>query len=163
MPSPGNARKPQIWPVSLSKMTPKGGNSTDHGQNLISSKGGQDASACKISGHSFHAFSRKCLETYPDRWTDWGTDRQRGQKTVMVGRMDQRTHVHVERGYFGLRTDGQTDGQPENIMPLVPKGEGIKDMFFYYYFSTLRLHSSWKSFLVEDNDLFILCSQYHGC
>ena len=40
----------------------------------------------------------------------------------MVGRMDQRTHVQVKRGYFRLRTDAQ----PENIMPPVPKGGCIK-------------------------------------
>ena len=48
---------------------------------------------------------------------------------VTVGRVDQRTHVHVKRGYFRLRTDGRTDGQPENIMPPVPKGGGIKKSF----------------------------------
>ena len=40
----------------------------------------------------------------------------------MVGQMDQRTRVRVERGYFMLRTDGR----PENIMPPAPKGGGIK-------------------------------------
>ena len=61
------------------------------------------------------------------------------RKTVTVGRVDQRTHVHVKRGYFRLRTDGrmdgrtegQTDGQPENIMPPAPKGRGIKIMSTY--------------------------------
>ena len=33
-----------------------------HDQNLISSEGGQDTSACQISGHSFHAVSRKSPE-----------------------------------------------------------------------------------------------------
>ena len=47
------------------------------------------------------------------------------RKLVMVGRTDQRTHVQVKRDYFRLRTDGRTDGQPENIMPLAPKGGGI--------------------------------------
>ena len=117
MRSPGNARKPQIWPVSLSqnstkitkinrpwpwtnqlwkwsryiivqnfrpfplcvlrqmpgnpkfdlfhqvKIVPKLQKSTDRGNKLINSEGGQDTSACKISGHFLHAFSGKCPET----------------------------------------------------------------------------------------------------
>ena len=39
------------------------GKSTNPNQNLFSSEGGQDTAACQISGHSFHAFSRKCPET----------------------------------------------------------------------------------------------------
>ena len=54
------------------------------------------------------------------------TDGRTCHKTVTVGRVDQRTHVQVKRGYFGLRTDGRTDGQPENIMPLAPQGGGMK-------------------------------------
>ena len=98
------------------------GKSTDHDHNLISSEGGQDTSASKNSGHSLHAFSGKCPETSPDGRTDGRTDWRTCRKTVMVGRMDQRTHVQVKRGYFRLRTDGQ----PENIMPPVPKGGCIK-------------------------------------
>ena len=56
---------------------------------------------------------------------DSRTDGQTSRKTVTVGRVDQRTHVQVKRGYFRLWTDGRTDGQPENIMPPVPKGWGI--------------------------------------
>ena len=63
MRSPGNARKPQIWPVSLSQNSAKIRKSADRGHKLISSEGGQDTSACKISGHFLHAFSRKCPET----------------------------------------------------------------------------------------------------
>ena len=54
--------KPQIWPVSLSQMVPRWGQSTDRDQNLISSEGGQDIWTCQISGHSSHAFWRNCLE-----------------------------------------------------------------------------------------------------
>ena len=69
-----------------------------------------------------------------DRRTDGRTDGRTCRKTVTVGRVDQRTHVQVKRGYFRLRTDGRTDGQtdgrtdgqPENIMPPAPKGGGIK-------------------------------------
>ena len=43
-------------------MMPKWGKSTDHGQNLISSEGCQDTSACQSSGHSSLLFSRKCPE-----------------------------------------------------------------------------------------------------
>ena len=35
-----------------------------HDQNLTSSEGDQDTSACQISGHSSHAFSGKCPEMY---------------------------------------------------------------------------------------------------
>ena len=58
--------------------------------------------------------------------TDRRTDGRTCRKTVTVGRMDQRTHVQVKRGYFMLRTDRHTDGQRENIMPPAPKGGGIK-------------------------------------
>ena len=63
MRSPGNARKPQIWPVSLSQNSAKIKKSTDPDNELISSNGGQDTSSCKISGHFLHAFSGKCPET----------------------------------------------------------------------------------------------------
>ena len=43
-------------------VTPKGQKSTDHDQNVISYEGGQDSSACKVSGFSLHVFSRKCPE-----------------------------------------------------------------------------------------------------
>ena len=73
MRSPGNARKPQIWPISLSPSDAKGGKSTDHDHNLISSEGAQDTSTCIISDHSLHAFSGKCPETLSGR-TDGQTD-----------------------------------------------------------------------------------------
>ena len=103
---------------------------TDHGHKLINSEDGQDTSACKISGHSLHAFSGKCPETSPDGQRDRRTYGRTCRKTVTVGQVDQRTHVQVKRGYFRLRTDGRTDrrtdGQPKNIMPPAPKGGGIK-------------------------------------
>ena len=46
-----------------------------------------------------------------DRRTDGRTDGRTCRKTVTVGRVDQRTHVQVKRGYFRLRTDGRTDGR----------------------------------------------------
>ena len=60
-----------------------------------------------------------------DGQTEGRTDGRTCRKTVTVGRVDQWTHVQVQRGYFRLQTDGLTDGQPENIMPLAPKGGGI--------------------------------------
>ena len=64
-----------------------------------------------------HAFSSKCPETSPNGRADRRTDRRTCRKTVTVGRMNQRTHVQVERGYFRLRTDRRTDGQPQNLLP----------------------------------------------
>ena len=120
MRSPGNARKPQIWPVSLSQNSTKIRKTTDHDYNIISFEGGRDTSACKMSGYSLHAFSGICPESYPDG---------QAKKTVTVGGMDQQTNVQFERGYFGLwtdgRTDGRTDGQPKNIMPPAHKLEDI--------------------------------------
>ena len=63
------------------------------------------------------------------------TDGRTCRKTVTVGRVDQRTHVQVKRGYFRLRTDGGTDGQPENIMPPAPKGGGITNNCHGPYFN----------------------------
>ena len=63
MRSPGNARKPQIWPVSLSQIVPKLQKSTDRDSELISSEGGQDTSSCIISRNFLHAFSGKCPGT----------------------------------------------------------------------------------------------------
>ena len=44
--SPGNARKPQIWPVSLIQNSAKKQKSTDRDHELISSESGQDTSSC---------------------------------------------------------------------------------------------------------------------
>ena len=64
MHSPGNSHKPQILPVALSKKSAiKLEKSTNCDNNLISSESAQDKSACKISGHSLHAFTGKCPET----------------------------------------------------------------------------------------------------
>ena len=59
--------------------------------------------------------------------TDRRTNGRTCRKTVTFARMDQQSHVHVERGYFRLRADGRTDGRTtRNIMPQPPKGGGIK-------------------------------------
>ena len=60
-------------------------------------------------------------------WTEIRADGRAVRETVTVGRMDQRTHIQVEIGYFRLRTDERTDEQLENIMPPAPKGGGIKN------------------------------------
>ena len=117
---------PKFNPFHSVKVMSKGQKLTDCDHNLISSEGGQDTSACKISGHSLHAFSGKYLEIYPDERTGG----RKGRKTVTAGQIDQRTHVQVKRGYFGFRIDGQMDGQPENTMPQVPKGWGINSQWY---------------------------------
>ena len=53
---PENVWKPQIWPVSLGQKSP------DRNHKLISYDGGQDTVVYYISGHSLHAFSKKCPE-----------------------------------------------------------------------------------------------------
>ena len=58
-------RIPQIWPVTLSQKTAKTRNINRPWpgvQNLTSCGGRQDTLACQISGHSLHAFSKKCQE-----------------------------------------------------------------------------------------------------
>ena len=97
---------------------PKGGKSTDHDHNIISSEGAQDTSTCKISDHSLQAFSGKCPETSPDGRTDGQTCACR--KMVTVGRMDQWTHVQVKRGYFTITiTETKVQGD-------MPKLEGYE-------------------------------------
>ena len=57
---PGN---PKFDPFHRVKIVPKLQKSTDRDPELISSEGGLDTSACKISGHSLLAFSRMYPET----------------------------------------------------------------------------------------------------
>ena len=99
---PGN---PKFDPFHEVKIVPKFEKSTERDHKLISSEDDQDASACKISGHSLHAFSgTKMPGNLCGR-----TDGQTWRKMVTVGRMDKRSHVQVERGYFRLQTDERTD------------------------------------------------------
>ena len=63
------------FPKIIAKIAPKLeklklGKSTGRDHNLISSEGGQDTSACQVSGYSLHASSGKCPETSLDRRTD---------------------------------------------------------------------------------------------
>ena len=57
---PGN---PKFDPFHLVKIAPNLEKSPDRNHKLISSESGQDTSACNISGHFLHVFSRKCPET----------------------------------------------------------------------------------------------------
>ena len=169
MRSPGNAWKPQIWPVSLSqnsakirkinrlsptinqvwrwsryisaqnfrpfppcvlrempgnpkfdpfhwvKIVPKWEKSTDCGNKLISSEGGHETSACKISGHSLHAFSGKCPETSPDGRTDGQTDGRTDGHAEKRLRSVGWTNGPMYRSKEGIsgfgRTDGRADGR----------------------------------------------------
>ena len=83
--SPDNAKKPQIWLVSVKgapwwknpqsttkmpgnpfhqvKIVSKLEKSTNCDHYLISSEGGQDTSACKMSGHFLNGFSRNWPQT----------------------------------------------------------------------------------------------------
>ena len=118
MPFPGNVRKPQISPISPSQKLCQEEKSTNCDHNLISSEGGQDTSACQISGHSLHAFSGKCPETFLDGWTD--------RKTGYGWYQTNRPMYGWKDGILGFGwRDGRMDREPENIMPLVPKGKGI--------------------------------------
>ena len=84
---------------------PKLEKSTDCGHKLISSEDGQDTSACKISGHSLHAFSGKCPETSPDGRTDRRTDGHAVKRSRLVGW----TNGPMYRAKEGISGFGRTD------------------------------------------------------
>ena len=61
--------------------------STDHNSHLVSSEDGLATSACKILGHSLHAFSRKCLETQNFTYitnSKWRQNEDNNQQTVPI-------------------------------------------------------------------------------
>ena len=126
MRSPGNAWKPRIWPVSLSQNSAK--------MRKINKPWPWTNQFWRwsryISMENFRPFPPCVLRQIPGNLSG-RTDGRTCRKTVTVGRVDQRTHVQVKRGYFRLRTDGRTDGQPENIMPPAPKGGGITKTEMY--------------------------------
>ena len=105
---PGNARKPQIWSVSLSQSDAKRWKITRPWP-----KSNQFWSwSAYISMLNFRLSPPCVLRLMPRNLfgrTDGQTDGRTCRKTVTVGQMDQRTHVQVARGFFGLRTDGRTD------------------------------------------------------
>ena len=112
MRSPGNARKPQVWRISLSQNSAK--------MRKINKPQPYSYQFWRFSRYinmqNFRPFPPCVLQQIAGNLsgrTDGGTDGRTCHKTVTVGRMDQRTHVQVKRGYFRLRTDGQTDGRTD--------------------------------------------------
>ena len=103
MRSPGNARKSQIWPVSLSQNSAK--------MTKVNRPWPRTNQFWRwsryISMQNFRPFPLCVLQEMPG-WTNGPTDPCTGQKRVFQA------------------SDGRTDGQPENIMPPAPKGGGIK-------------------------------------
>ena len=99
---------PKFEPFHCVNVTPKGVKSPDCDHYQINPEGSQDASACLISGHCHHVFSGKFPETYWNGQTDGGADMA---KTATGRRMNQRTLVHEEIGYFGYRADGRANGR----------------------------------------------------
>ena len=75
--------------------------------NLISSEGGQDTSGCTISGHSLHAFSEKCTQTYPDGNTGGRT----GSSKNYHGWSDGPTDPYTGGNRVYQASDGRTDGR----------------------------------------------------
>ena len=121
---PGNLK---FDPFLYVKKVPKVEKKTDREYRRNSSEGGQDTSACKISGHSLHAFPGKCPEKSPDGRTDRRTDGHAAKWSRLVGwPTDPWTGENRIFQASDGRTDGRTDGQPENIMPPAPTVEGIK-------------------------------------
>ena len=148
---------PHLIRFSKSKWCQKEDKSTECDHNIIISDGGQDTSSCQISGHSLHAFCGKCLETSPD-----------GQTVIQMD-MPQNCHgwwdgpIHPCTG--GKRvfqasyswTDGWTDWrmdrEPENIIPLAPKGRGIKR--WSHLQNIIRIHHRFSSSEIPGKLLFI--------
>ena len=128
MRSPGNAWKPQIWPVSLSQNSVKIRKinrpwpSTNHFWRCLR----------YISIQKFRPFIPCVLRQMsgnhlPGRMSG-RTDGWTCRKTVTVGRMDRRDGPMYKwkEGISGFERTNGTDVQPENIMLPVPKGGGIK-------------------------------------
>ena len=109
--SPDNAWRPQIWPVSQSQR-----GTIIRKINRARPKSDQFWRwSGYISMQSFRPFPpcvlQEMLGNLSRRTNGW-TDTPK--KMVMFGQMDQRIHVQVERGYFRLWTEGQTDGWMDN-------------------------------------------------
>ena len=68
------------------------------------------------------------------------------RKTVMVGRVDQRTGPKRVFQASDRWTDRRADGQPENIMPPAPKGGGIK-----IFYGTMWSENTLYSLTMRDN------------
>ena len=103
-------KTPNLTRFTKSKWHQKEQNLTDHDHNLISSEGGQDTSACKISSHYLIAFPRKPLRT-DGRRTDGRTDGQATKRSRLVGWTDGPMYRR-EEGISGFgRTGGRTGGR----------------------------------------------------
>ena len=121
MPSPGNARKPQIWPVSLHKSNLQTATiiksvlkvvRIHHHAKL------QDIPSMRSPGNSRIPIRTDGRAEKRLRLVGWTNGPMHRWKDSISGsgRMDGRTEG---------RKDGRTDGKPENIIPPVSKGEGI--------------------------------------
>ena len=110
--------------------------STGHDQNLISSEGGQDKSACKMKVVRIHQHAKfqaipsmHSPETYPDGRLDGQAEKWSPLVRWTNVTMYRWRQVILGFGWTDGWMDGRTDGQPKNIMPLAPKGGGIKMMW----------------------------------
>ena len=112
--SPGNARKPPIWPISLSQSDAKRRKSTDQYYDVISSEGAQDTPTCKISDHSLYALSSKWPETSPDGRTDRRTDRRTDMPQNGQGWSDGPTDPCTGEKRLFQASDGLTDGRTDD-------------------------------------------------
>ena len=102
---------PNLTRFTKSKWRQKEGKWTDCDHNLISSEGGHDTSACKISGRSLHAFSSQCPETSLDWRTDRRTDGHAVKRSRLVGWTNGPMYRWKE-GIWGFeRMDGRTTGK----------------------------------------------------
>ena len=81
---PGNPKFDLFHQV---KIVPQLEIATDRNHKLISSEGGQDTSAYKISAHSLHALFRKCPETpnmTPFTKSKWRQKEENQQTTSII-------------------------------------------------------------------------------
>ena len=88
--------------------TPKSRKSTDCDQNVNSAEGSQDTSTYQFSGHSFPAYSRKCMETYQDGWIE-----SQLVTCVMVSRSVCHFIGCIDKWMYGRR-GGQMEGWADN-------------------------------------------------
>ena len=145
--SPGNSRKPQIWPV---KIVPIFEQSKDHDHKLFGSEGVQDTWVYKIADHSLHVFSGECPETFQDRRMDGHA----AKRSRLVGWTNGPMYRWKE-GVSGFgRTDGRTDGgTARNIISPALKGGGITVAVHRTYikvFIVLDMLVSWNGTVVLD-------------
>ena len=114
MRSPGNAPKPNIWPVSLSQRGVK--------RRKIYRVWPQSNKFWRwsryISMYNFRLFPPCVL-----RQMSGNLSGRTDEHAVKRSRLAEWTNGPGKRVFRA--SDGRTDGKPENIMPLAPKGEDI--------------------------------------